>query len=958
MLAGDNLPDNLRGNWIWSENTPRPIESYNLFSQRFTLNELPASGELYISCRSFFHLWVNDEHVSYNLNVCPTRGSYVWSYDICHLLETGTNEISVLGHNIHVARLSCRQQPDGFWCQLNIDEKPFLWTDSSWSVLDGSGWYYGNQPRRSQSLGFTEKIDFRHYPSGWRETASSLPGWRKPDYCVPIQDDGWQMRSVPPLTLKSRYIPCQTEKIRRGKWQKAAFSTHLLFNRLITAAGEGVYGAETYLFANEKQDVEYRLFADDPYRLFVNGQCIKDQGVRPLQPGFAFKSDTSLCFRQGEITSPEGRMSLQKGWNRIDFYMQCAGNNAGMALLFDSLPADKTRLCREPEEGSMPGWTLHGPMETPLANMLGTVKITELTNNEFYIPTEEGVNDTSAELASLTFSADDSREVESTVAGVAATLREGEYVLFEIDPVSFGCPDIAVTGKEGDEVDIVTDTEIEPAGYVPPVRDTWRNADSVVLDNSECRWQACLPRGVKYIMLVGRKVQDEVQVKDAGVLVRDYNFENRGDFQSSDKEANQIWETGKRTLAGTTQDVFIDSPCKEETQFLADAMIQSWASFSVFGNYNLSAKALKEFAACQFETGEMPAAAPSGIYLNIPDYALLWPVWLQKYYLFSGRKSLVEELSDNLSRLFSYFSAVSEPDSPLLGDLQKEQGGYCFLDQADVDTRGIVTGLNALYSRALLSSAWLFDEIGMTKEARECRDRAGNIGEALRRLAWDKEKKLFADCYTNGGRSESFTTQTNVLALYGGIAEPDEYGDIFSSLFADEPPFYRMMPAENNNPYFNFFILEVAFALNRRKWGYDFMHWYWNGMLKAGAETWWELFDPRLKDKDMERGSCCYGYGVSPNAFLMREVAGIRPAKPGFSSVYFNPLLNAVRSVNANVPTPYGHLTVEWELKGEKKLEANLSSNYPVSVIPQLEPHIAEMATINVNDEITVFAAE
>ncbi|MFW6413911.1 MAG: alpha-L-rhamnosidase C-terminal domain-containing protein [Verrucomicrobiota bacterium] len=952
-----NLPDNLQGNWIWSGNNTSKVESYNLLSRQFTLSELPLSGEIYIACRSFFHLWINDEHVSYKLNVCPVRGSYVWYYDILHLMETGTNKISVLAHNIHVARLSCRQQPNGFWCQLNIDGKPYLWTDRDWSVMDGDKWYYGNRPRRSQSLGFTEKIDFRHFPSGWREPGSSLPGWKNPDYCAPLQNEGWQMISAPLMTMKSNHIPCSTE-IRRGRWRKAVLSTHLTFNRLTSFWGPGVYGAETYFFSKTAQDVDYRLFADDPYRLFINSECVKDQNIRPLQPGFAFKSDTSLCFRQGEITPPRGVISLQKGWNRINFYMQCADSNTGMTLLFDSLAADGNHLCREPGEDSMPGWTIYGPMETPLASMLGTVELTELPNKEFYIPTAESIGDTSAELAGCTFEEEEPSASDSSDGQSDWTLKEGDYIQLKIESVSFGCPRLVLQGSSGDVIDIAADTELSRAGLVSPVRDTWRNGDSIILGANECEWLACLPRGIKYIMVVARKVQKDVSIKEAGVLGRNYDFENRGHFEASDKMVNQIWETGGNTLAGTIQDVFIDSPCKEETQFIADAMIQSWASFSVFGNYTLAEKALKEFAACQFETGEMPAAAPSGIYLNIPDYALLWPVWLQKYYLFSGKKSVVEELSGHLKRLFSYFAAVSQPDSQLLGEHLRSYGGYCFLDQGDIDMDGVVTGLNALYSRALLSGAWLFEEIGMLNEAQECRRKAAVISDALRRRTWDEQKGLFADCYSNGQSSDSFTTQTNILTLYGGVVEPEEYTDIFDKLFTDEVPFYRMMPPENNNPYFNFFILEVAFALNRRQWAYDFMNWYWGAMLKEGATSWWELFDPRPEAENLERGSSCFGYGTSPNAFLIREIAGIRPAKPGFSSVYFNPLLTAVSSVNARVPTPYGHLTVQWELKGEKQLEATLTSNYPVSVIPQLEPAVAETATINVNDEITIFAAE
>ena len=952
-----NLPDDLRGNWIWCEEFAGDIESYSFFRKKFALGELPGSAELYISCRSYFQLSVNGEFVCYNLDVCPVRGSYVWIYDITHLLETGSNTLSLFGHNVHVARVSCRCQPSGLWCQLNIDEKPYLWTDKSWEVFNGKNCYLGNRPRRSEALGFTEKVDYRYFPLGWRSHDFDSSAWQQPAYCQTLEDEDWSLLAFPETVVKSGKVPCSREVIT-GKFKKEHPSVSVNFQRLVADRGEGVYGAETYLYADQEKDVNCLLFADNPYRFFVNGEDVKNQGVQSLQPGRAFQCDKSLCFRQGEITEPETDIHLRKGWNRINLYEQSCNDSVGITLVFSSLDLAKAKFRRDPAEDSMPGWNIYGPMQTPLANLFGMVVLRELEDREFYISGEERILDESAELCSFSFQKDREKEQIQADNGdnfYDLTLEEGEYAVFSAPNCQYGYPELTLNGTSGDEVDVVAGTEIG-GNYVMPYRETRRNVDSIILGSDACEWSACLPRGVKYVMLVVRKASGNVEIKDVGVRSRYYAFENQGHFHSSDEVLNNIWAGGLKTLQGTVQDIFIDSPCKEETQFIADAMIQSWTVCGVYGDFNLSGKALEEFASSQFETGEMPAAAPSGIYLNIPDYALLWPVWLQKYYLYSGRKTKLDSLIPNLKQIFAYFKTVSLPGSSLLGDLREACGGYCFLDHAEIECEGIVTGLNALYSRALLSGAWLFEQAGLEEEANECRQRSKDISTELRALTWNSDKGLFADTYVDGQQSDSYTTQTNVLALYGGSVEPDEYKSIFYNLFSDEEPYYRMMPEETNNPYFNFFILEVAFALDLREWALNFMRWYWGSMLEQGATTWREFFDPRLKPDEQQVGSDCYGYGVSASQFLLREVAGIRPAEPGFSSVYFNPLVSVVDSVRARVPTPYGHLTVDWKKDSNGDLEANISSNYPVSVIPELESGIAASATINVNEEVTVFA--
>jgi hypothetical protein len=134
------------------------------------------------------------------------------------------------------------------------------------------------------------------------------------------------------------------------------------------------------------------------------------------------------------------------------------------------------------------------------------------------------------------------------------------------------------------------------------------------------------------------------------------------------------------------------------------------------------------------------------------------------------------------------------------------------------------------------------------------------------------------------------------------------------------------------------------------------MRWYWGGMLDRGATTWWELFDPQGGDEMGTPGSTCHGYGTSPNGFIIREIAGIRPAIAGYSAIFFNPLVSAVSSVKTRIPTRYGHIALEWRVDDDGKLEASINATYPLAVIPELEPGMAETATIRVGDEVSIFA--
>lgn len=952
-----NLPDQLRGKWIWVEAEQDQPDTYGFFRKEFTLDELPSSADLWISARSFFHVFVNGEHLSYSLDLCPVRGSYAWIFDISFMLNTGRNNISILGHNTTLCRTSCLTQPNGLWCQLNIDSKPFLWTDNSWQVHPAEC-YGRNRPRRSLASACTEKVDLSKVPANWRglETEATSSGWTGPTQSVALQTEDWELVPfpAPPMTVNHARF---ASLVNRGSCHRQQAYTNVSFETMRRTKGDGIYGAESYLYSRDAVDnTSMQLYADNPCRLFVNGVLLYEQGIKPLLPGESYQINRKNCLRQhdGKTAVIPITISLKEGWNRITFFETVVPGTFGMAMILPDFGARNLKLLRHPEQDAMPGWCIAGPLRTPLPNILGHLVLNQFDNLGFYIPVDERPVDESAFLNSYRFVPEkgSSRRLD---AGQKLEIQENEYAVLALPQCGYGCPDLEVQGNAGDILDIVSSTELAE-GFVPPCHEGEKNVDTLILDDRKSEWMACLPRGIRYLMVVARKAAGTITITNPVAAIREYNFENFGAFESSDPALNQIWRTSQRTLAATVQEIFIDSPTRDEAQYVGDAMIQSWATYHVYGDFGLAQKSLLEFAYCQFETGEMPAACPSSFYINIPDYALLWPVWLQQHYMYTGSRQLLEKLSPHLIRLFAYFDSVAQTDSAILEDMQSF-GGYCFLDHADIDRRGVSTGLNALYSRALLSSAAVMEELGSSDEAQKLRDRASKVCRTLRQLCWDEQKGLFADSYHEGTRSKSCSLQTNILSIYGGVARSRDYKAIFEQLFTAKPPYYKNMPPNTNSPYFNYFILETAFALGRRQWACDYMRWYWNSMLEAGADSWWELFDPRKKTGEMFIGSKCHGYGVSPTGFLIREIAGIRPAKPGFTSIYFNPLTEGVNSVKATVPTPYGHIMVEWKLTKDRQLEAVIDANYPLSIIPELEPEIADSALIRVSDEVTVFAS-
>ena len=93
---------------------------------------------------------------------------------------------------------------------------------------------------------------------------------------------------------------------------------------------------------------------------------------------------------------------------------------------------------------------------------------------------------------------------------------------------------------------------------------------------------------------------------------------------------------------------------------------------------------------------------------------------------------------------------------------------------------------------------------------------------------------------------------------------------------------------------------------------------YWGGMLRLGATSIWEEFDPTKKGiahYEMYGGkyekSLCHAWGASPIYLLGKYALGIKPTGVGYSSYEIKPNLMCFNEFEGRVPTPNGEIYVK-----------------------------------------------
>jgi len=118
-----------------------------------------------------------------------------------------------------------------------------------------------------------------------------------------------------------------------------------------------------------------------------------------------------------------------------------------------------------------------------------------------------------------------------------------------------------------------------------------------------------------------------------------------------------------------------------------------------------------------------------------------------------------------------------------------------------------------------------------------------------------------------------------------------------------------------STPYMRFYELEALCSMGEQKTVMKEMKDYWGGMIREGATTFWEKYNPT--DKGTQHlamygrpygKSLCHAWGASPIYLLGKYYLGIQPVKAGYSEFSIKPNLGGLKWMEGTVPTPKGEI--------------------------------------------------
>ena len=305
-------------------------------------------------------------------------------------------------------------------------------------------------------------------------------------------------------------------------------------------------------------------------------------------------------------------------------------------------------------------------------------------------------------------------------------------------------------------------------------------------------------------------------------------------YESTDKELVAIDRIACNTLHDCMQQVFEDGPKRDRRLWIGDLRLQALANYETYRMNDMVKGCLYLFAALPMENGQVGACVfmepePEVDDTCMFDYSLLFIPTLWDYYQETGDRQALEELWLTVKQQLKLAEERVDEDG-IVAD--SDVLGWCFLDWSlELNKQAGAQGV-LLY--ALKAAIRIAGELKEDREAEMMQKKYDLYCGAAKKYFWDEKQKLFVS-----GKDRQVSYASQVWLILGGAANQKEGINILHRV-AQHQNAVRIV-----TPYMYHYYIEAFLQCGEKEEALQIMKTYWGGMAKQGADTFWELYDPK-----------------------------------------------------------------------------------------------------------------
>ncbi|HZG56805.1 sugar hydrolase [Paenibacillus sp.] len=317
-----------------------------------------------------------------------------------------------------------------------------------------------------------------------------------------------------------------------------------------------------------------------------------------------------------------------------------------------------------------------------------------------------------------------------------------------------------------------------------------------------------------------------------------------------------------KTLRDCMQTVYEDGPKRDRRLWIGDLRLQAQANYATFRDRDVVKRCLYLFGGMPLESGAVGACVfekpqPHVDDTWLYDYSLFFAATLYDYYEATGDKETLEELWPVALRQLRLGAERLDER----GVVKDDPSWWCFIDwQGDLNKQA---SAQAVLIYCLKRGRALAEAAGDAEAAAWIEGETNRAAEAALAHLWDAERGVFVS-----GDAAQVSWASQVWMTLAGVLEAPEASALFDRLHAN-PPAIGM-----NTPYMFHHYVEALFACGQAERAWEELRAYWGEMLRDGADTFWELYNP--KDKRFSPygsnliNSYCHAWSCTPTYFIRK----------------------------------------------------------------------------------------
>ncbi|MDO4160252.1 MAG: glycoside hydrolase [Prevotellaceae bacterium] len=334
-----------------------------------------------------------------------------------------------------------------------------------------------------------------------------------------------------------------------------------------------------------------------------------------------------------------------------------------------------------------------------------------------------------------------------------------------------------------------------------------------------------------------------------------------------------IARVSENTLRDCMQGVFEDGPKRDQRLWMGDLYLQALANEVSFKEFDLTKRCLYLLAGLSnpqnglLYSNMVEYPRPHAQQTFFVDYALSYVLTLADY---------LDATDDKVTANDLWIVAKRQVEAVLEEAIDKDNlysnTGYqfkgmmmsiVFFDWAPVtlDTHAAIQG----YLPYVIDRCYdIAEKLGKTDEVKNFPSVAKKLRSAGKKAYWDSKKKMIV----SGPDKQTSYTCTS-WAVLGDLVNAKEAREAIKNVMADKN---AITPG---TPYANHFLVAAMLHCGMNEEARQYVEDYWGGMVRLGADTFWEYYVPDNHLFSSYNGytllnSYCHAWSCTPIYFIVK----------------------------------------------------------------------------------------